>query len=397
MTDLELLFLILALVYVWECACWLRRGSVAFLTWFGRRWRLAHPANLLGNQQGGFVLATPLPPLGSLVVGNQFPLSISSEAVLAYVAPSINPAGRPAQTAKVLSFDQVSKLTVRGKKLIINGEIFLKAGSPSFATMIAAQLLCLAKLNPSRRTAAIEEMLDSSFDFGAVKARWEQFARQARPVRLLANCLFAYLFILTPVLVWNVGFRQCWPGLLAGLLALTITTSILFRRLHLRLYPASTDERFTQFLTILLSPATAIRAVDLLSRPLLESFHPLTLSRVLCNKDQFQNFAQQLAREVRHPALPVCPVEETLAKQTEQAWRTMYKAALERFLAENGLDADELNRAPLAGDESCRSYCPRCLAQFTMREAKCHDCGGLETEPLPAPAETQNVATCKPL
>src|SRR5213594_3807342 len=122
MTDLELLFLVLAVIYLWECACWLRRGSVVFMTWFGRRWRLAHPAGLLGNQRGGFVVATPLPPLGTMFVGNQFPLSLSPEAMLAYVATTLNPGNRPEQTTKLFRFEDARSIEVRRKKLFVNGE-----------------------------------------------------------------------------------------------------------------------------------------------------------------------------------------------------------------------------------------------------------------------------------
>ena len=44
MTDLELLFLVLAVVYGWECACWTPRGSVGFVTWRGRRYEIANIA-----------------------------------------------------------------------------------------------------------------------------------------------------------------------------------------------------------------------------------------------------------------------------------------------------------------------------------------------------------------
>src|SRR5258708_15286249 len=67
MNDLELLYLVLALVYVWECACWVPRGRVVFRTWLSRRWRLVQPGELLGNQRGGFVFAAPLPPLGVIL------------------------------------------------------------------------------------------------------------------------------------------------------------------------------------------------------------------------------------------------------------------------------------------------------------------------------------------
>src|SRR5689334_14361786 len=134
MTELQLLLLIFALIYLWECVCWINRGSVAFLTWFGRRWRASHPASLIGNQSGGFVFAHPLPPLGTILVGNQYPLSVSPDAVLPYVAPSVNPGSRPPQSAKLFKFGDIRKVEAVGKKVRINDELLLKVGSATFAS-----------------------------------------------------------------------------------------------------------------------------------------------------------------------------------------------------------------------------------------------------------------------
>ena len=75
-------------------------------------------------------------------------------------------------------------------------------------------------------------------------------------MRLLTNCLFGFLFVFAPALIWRFGLRQSWLGLLAGILGFTVATAIFFGRAHKKLYPAAEDERFTHFLTILLSPAT---------------------------------------------------------------------------------------------------------------------------------------------
>ena len=85
MSEVQLLFLVLALLYGWECAVWLRRGTVAFGTWLGRAWWIRHPGTLAGNQRGGFILAAPLPPLGCLLTATQFPLSLSPEGALVWV------------------------------------------------------------------------------------------------------------------------------------------------------------------------------------------------------------------------------------------------------------------------------------------------------------------------
>ena len=52
MGDLESLLLVLAAIYLSECAVWVRRGAVALHSYRGRTWHLWHPGTLLGNALG---------------------------------------------------------------------------------------------------------------------------------------------------------------------------------------------------------------------------------------------------------------------------------------------------------------------------------------------------------
>ena len=398
MTELQLLLLIFTLIYLWECVCWINRGSVGFLTWFGRRWHAAHPASLVGNQSGGFVFAHPLPPLGTILIGNQYPLSISPDAVLAYVAPSVNPGSRPTQSAKLFKFEHIRKVEGLGKKVRINGELLLKVGSATYASHIAQQLDELTKLHPAKREGALKEMARDCFDTKAIIERWDAFRDPIVNIRILTNWLFTYLFIFTPILIWRLGFHMVWPTLLAGLLCFTIATSIFFRRIHKVFHPTAEDDRFTHFLTILLSPATTIRAQDALSRPLLERFHPLAIAKVFCTEDEFRNFASTILRDIRYPALPLCPRNEPLALEAESFSRSLLENTAEEFLKKNNVSIKKLLQPPEPTDPTCASYCPRCLAQFTIIDGKCDDCGGLSLAPFvnAASPASKPVLTEKP-
>src|SRR5262249_45107905 len=198
-------------------------------------------------------------------------------AVLAYVSPCVNPGSRPAQSAKLFKFDDIRKVEAEGKKVRINGELLLKVGSATFAIHIARQVDELTKLSPPKREAALKEMARERFDTKAIAERWEAFRKEIVNIRILTNWLFFYLIVFPPILIWQLGFHMVWPALLTGLLCFTIATAIFFRRIHKVFYPKAEDDRFTHFLTILLSPATTIRAHDTLSRPLLEHFHPLAV------------------------------------------------------------------------------------------------------------------------
>ena len=377
MSDLELLFLVLVVVYAWECAGWLRRGSVVFRTWLGRRWRIVHPGALLGNQRGGAFFASPFPPLGTVLTGNQFPLSLSGEAVLAFTAPSLNPGWRPPQTGRLFRVPEFRTIDAIRNKVRVNGELFVKASSPTFAASIAQRLRSWKSLPPAEREKALPQFFHDSLDTKAIEQRWSEFQEETRSLRLLTNILFGYLFVLAPLFVWRFDLKHYWVGLLLGLLACTSATAVLFHRAHKRFYPEADDERFTHFLLILLAPATTIRAADVLSRPLFEEFHPLAIAKVFCSEPAFREFARRVLLEIRHPGLPVCPHDEPGAREAERQSRAALRTAVEEFLRRNGAKPEELVKPPSPMEEGCRSYCPRCQAQFTTIEGVCADCGGL--------------------
>src|SRR5262249_8668900 len=161
---------------------------------------------------------------------------------------------RPTQSAKLFKFDDIRKVEAVGKKVYINSEVLLKVGTSTYAIHIAQLLDELTKLPLAKREGALKDLARERFDTKAISERYEAFGKQIGNFQILTNWLFTYLFIFTPLLIWRLGFHLVWPGLLAGLLCFTIATSIFFRRIHKTFYPRAEDDRFTHFLTILLSP-----------------------------------------------------------------------------------------------------------------------------------------------
>ena len=377
MNDVQLLFVVLAALYVWECACWLRRGSVGFVTWWGRGWRAVYPGALAGNSNGGFILAAPLPPLGTVFIANQLPLSLAPDGVLAFVATNVNPGWRPGQSDSFVRWENLSAVRVRGKKLLVNGELFCVAATSGFARYLKAELLRLVKLTPAQRETAIAAMRRGALEGQGIDSRLREYRARSSVVRCLVNGLFLYLVVIGPGLIWYFGFGLTGLGLLLGLLALTITTATFFCRAHHALYPEASDERFTHTLTIALAPSSALRAHDALSRPLLENFHPLAVAKQLLPDKAFRPIARRVLLDLRHPVRPLVPSEQPGVVATEAYSRHVLLAAVEEFLRQHGIDPDELGRAPAPADDLCRSFCPRCDAQFTTPTGQCADCGGL--------------------
>ena len=382
MSELELLYLILVLLYGWECACWQPRGSVAVLTWLGKRWRTVFPSGLLGNQRGGFVFAPPLPPLGFLISGTPLPLCLSPDGMMAAVPASLDPGLRWIFSGANLRFDDIREIKADGRKLCINGKTFLKAASPDFTAKLARRIQKLKNFKPADRDKLIKKTLEESFDTSALIRRWTEFLELSRHMRRLTNGLFAHLFFVIPAVIWTVGLRLSWHALLAVLLSLTIAIAVLFRRAHHGLYPEAEDERFSHFLVVLLSPVSAIRAQDLLSRPLLESFHPLAIAFEFCPRAESLQLAEKFWRRITFDC-PGAGHSNPNARAIQEFSMKALRTECDAFLKRNGVNGSDLIQAPAPADQTCRAYCPICLAQFTTASGICADCGGVELIPFP--------------
>jgi hypothetical protein len=388
MGDLESLLCALAVIYLFECLVWVQRGSVLLLRWWGKSCAIRHPNALLGNTRGAALLANPFPPLGAAFLGRPIPVSYSAEGALSCTAACLNRDWRRAQVTQFVRFDALHSVEVVRKTVLLNGTEFFKAASPYAARKIAEMLDGLRKTSASDRPAAIREMVAAMLDRAQALRRVQAFNRSSRWLRFLGIALFFYLFAAAPWVVWRFGLAAIvWP-LVAGLLAQTVTISILFRRAHASLYPEASEERFTPFLTMLLAPPTAIRAADILGRPLLEHFHALAAAAVVTSKEEFAGFSRQILLDLRYPILPACSASDPSARATEKEFRQILLEASEALVTGWGIDVQELLRPSARTDPTHRSYCPRCETQFTTKAGACADCGGRELLPFPdAPDE----------
>jgi hypothetical protein len=261
--------------------------------------------------------------------------------------------------------------------VIFSKHTLLKAPSARLARDLAFTLHRLASIPPNQRTPAIRDLFEGRLDRANFQRTWERFGQSSRTLRWLCNGLFIYVFIIVPGIIYFVGLNRCWLPLLLCLVTITSSIALHFRRAHSALYPEEHDERFTQSLTILLAPTTAIRALDLLARPLLERFHPLLIASAFCPQELFLTFARRVLLDLRQPALPICPLTDPAAIRMEQFSRETWLLVIEQFLCKTGLDLTDLTRAPVAADDSCHSYCPRCQTQFVWTSGQCADCGGV--------------------
>ena len=381
MNDLQALFLVVILIYLVECARWVRRGSVAFVSRLGRRFVMRHTPSALANQSGGVLLAPPLPPLGLYLPAHQWPLSLGPRGILGWVSEDLAGSRRLAQPERFMPWQEVRTVQADGKALLINGERWFKLHAQGAAARAAHDLARQARLSDKSRARALRKATRQRADAAEAEVRLAQLRRARLPLLVLCNLTFAYLFLWLPVAIGLPVAELHWAWWLLGLPPLMAAVSLTFYFTHRRMHPEDGWDRGYHLALMVLSPPAIIRAVDALAPATMEGLHPLAVARVLCSDGELRALARRGLLDLRFPAEPVCPVDAPGAAETEAWHREQLRLALEGMLHEAGIDPQELTRPPSAEGDA-RSYCPRCDAQYTMDEGTCADCGGLELRPF---------------
>ena len=372
MSELQLLFAVLVVLYLVQCVAWVPQDSAAFRPGFFSGWKLELEGFRLAAWRIRGVPGNPLPPLHGV-------------AVCPPLLVSVSPLGVARDTSGPDSyrpFEGMRELAAAGKQVRIAGKAFLAASSPAEAARLAAWLEKLRGLPENKRAASIEKHFSHAFDFDHASQRFAEYEESTALLRWTCTALFAFLFLFLPLIVDAVGLVRVWPTLAGMLVMLVGAIAWHFRRAHLLLYPDEGDARWTAMITVILSPVAAIRARDVLLRDLFAAFHPLAVARVLFSPEEFRRIAARMLREITFPIPGTFGGGETAGVECEAWFREHQTAAMRRFLAEAELKPEELLAPPTRSAPQSTSYCPRCCQQYAVLPGTCKDCGGIPLESL---------------
>ena len=298
-----------------------------------------------------------------MVVGSPWPFAMSPEGLSNLGS---DPWTLASAEPRFHAFGEIQTAHASVGRLEINGAPFARLGSVTLAADLAQQIRHLVQQPATDRAAAIESAVRSALNEGRVQDVWTAFRRETRGLAIVTACLLGYTFVVSPVVLFGVGPHPYWMYLLGGLAALALATAILFFRLHARLYPGFTFERWMHAISMVAIPIAAIRSVDKLSRELLRAFSTTAIVPTLCGAA----IATPLLRRAWFD-LP----DATRAPDRCTAWflellRRETKMALDRQKI--------LVLAPPEREPGMSSYCPRCHTQFTTdRRGECPECPGM--------------------
>jgi hypothetical protein len=256
----------------------------------------------------------------------------------------------------------------------------LRPDGPTFSLMLAPSLI--AEPEDISTDAAFSRSLDATrFDLDGIREGWATLGDETCGARTIALALFAVCFGLFPGCILLLGLKAALPPTAAVVLVSSIYIAALYRRSAGPIAPGATAlDLYGNLVKLVLYPIAAIRCMDLLSRDSLAAFDPIAVTALLCDREQAAHLA---ARELVILRFSLPPQEvNTDSKLAIAEYRAARLQLLESFVAQQGLPVQAFIDPPAQTDETCKTYCPVCGAQFKRATGVCSDCPSILLQPL---------------
>ena len=385
MSDGQTLLLVLALLYLYDCFLWVRKQSVAFVSPWCRRWRIASLNSSFANAGGGLLFLNPLPPFGSVFLSHLSPVSISPFGICAFNLQALPSVGRPAQTGRSLSFNEITGSSTDGAYLLVNNERFTKCATARQARAISESLDAVGVAKPSAREGLVRNYIAKQFRADEASAILKEANVAIKQIRTACSILFLFLFVATPILVSILGLITLLIPVAIVMVVLAVDISIMFYGAHKKFYPLESQERIENVIKMILCPPVAIRATDLLTKHLLSEYSPVVVATLLSGPNA-NKFVRGFILDLQHP------LKHEVSDDAAEIVTWAAGEQLQRCLAHlkrSGYAKSKVLLAPPASDEDSISYCPRCGCQFVVSSGACPDCPGVELVAFPKSIEAE--------
>lgn len=375
MTDGQLLLLILWLVYITDCFVWYNRHSVVFVTWWGQKWRALTASPRFGLASGGISFLNPFPPFGRIFIAQALPLSMSPYHVVAFNSQSFGSTERPLQREMVLAIDDISAVEVKDNDLFLNGSPFCKFRNLLLARHLADFIKLLHTSSPSHRATLIDDFWRNRFDTPTASVEYDLFKATASGLQWLCNILFAFLYLLIPVIALYSGIvLMIIPaGIIMFVMAIPLTYEYFVA--HRLMFPDLRSDRIVHSLKMALCPPVGIRSIDLLTEQALYKFDILSIAHLFLDKAACDNFCTSYVRDLRYPI--TIASANPLVGQTCQ-WQNETILRLASLVLPSVSPAIHRSTVPPPRQSpDCLSFCPRCLIQLASNDGDCPECSGV--------------------
>tara|TARA_R110002072_G_scaffold271038_2_gene430965 strand:- start:85242 stop:86408 length:1167 start_codon:yes stop_codon:yes gene_type:complete len=362
LSDTELILIVIAVIYLWECLVWLPAEAVAFTTAFGSLKLASHPTFLQRIDSHAAVLS--IFPWSRSIVASEWPVPVSRDGLCILTG---------AKAGTFIPFGDLKTVEADQRYLRIN-RTRTKCASLEAARRFANLLTTLRELHIDKRDAVLDEAMQSSFSSEGVVSRIEQVDRSVSALRLASLLLFIWVFIQGPILYYTT---ESQTGALIRYLAVSgffwLVGVVLFAIAQRRLLNSPATEQFSRVATLCVSPAGVMRAANIITSDAFSEFTPAAVAAAVMPATDFRSYIGQRLRQLTHPSASDFPDTSPEFRSTRTSFDARQLKTLSVILKEQGIEIDELLRAPVP-DFDARTWCPRCLTQYTLESGDCPEC-----------------------
>ena len=358
MGELAELYIVFALIYLFECGEIVPRRALGLVPWLGG-WRARRTFSPNPGWRRGLVFGEPWPPLAPALVTEPVPLIVGPDGI------GTNASGSGGGDARFVAWGEVHDVVADGARLLVNGEAVAALATRRGARALAQAFGGLAQLPREQRAAQLARWLDDRFDVAAARARLPVLLRETRALRIAANVLWAGLFVGLPALLWTRLAYLLWLPIAAITVLAWLVAGVLFVRALRRSSWLDRGLRpdLAKRITAVASPLATVRAADHLARELCGDLDPLAVAAALLPPTGLRRLGRSLLCDLRFRD----PGDVPRGSDDDVRWlRAETLARVERTLRARDIDPQSLLAAP-ARDADMAAWCPACLAQY--REA----------------------------
>jgi hypothetical protein len=352
-SDLAELYLVLVVIYAFECAAFVPRRALGLVRRFGR-WRVRPTFAPSAGWRRGLVFGEPWPPLSPALVTEPLPLVVGPDGLYALADGDLVDGHLP--------WEKVERVAAEGTRLLVNGKVAAVLATRVGARALAGAFDGLGAQPRSEREIGLRRWLDARFGGAAIEERLAPMWRGTLAVRVAATVLWVSVFAGLPVLLWTpLAASFVAVGVVA--VAAWITAAVLFELAlrRSRWLPGGLRPDLGKRIAAVASPLATMRACDHLARELAGDLDPLAAAAPLVPASELRAVGRARLVDLRHRRGDDPPEG---GEADRGWWHRETLARVEQTLRDRGLDPEALLAAPAPDGADVAAWCPSCLAQY---------------------------------
>lgn len=357
MNDTLNLYIVLAALYVLECIVKVNYSSIIFIQ-AKKWWSYSSFDKWYHVKENVFYVTNPFTPWRKALILSKDSIFFSPQGLF---VPSIS---------FFIKYNDIKSVSIENNKLFINSKMRLRCNNHEETIQYKETITSIAMSDYLNRENLIYEFIKKRISHASLLKRLSQVDNYPF-LKIHTILLFISIFLCVPILVLTKGLASTWYIIASAILSQNIIISILYYRLHKKIYLYQKSERIVTALTILFYPPAAINAYRTLTRNLAGETCAAIAAVYLLNEKMSAALVSKYLRELKY----ILNENKTDQQYSVLRWYSEKLIPEISRIITKKYPYLELYKKPVPENELMSSYCPRCLTQYVKNSKTCSDCG----------------------